>query len=210
MAGDAGRDVEAVDVGELHVQQHELRACSRQVSSTALAPSTASPMTLNPSDLEQHASARPKGRVVVDDKDGAVHGFDSRHRANPFTYGWPYNTCMRAFYRLIAVVMALTAAAGSSAPNTAVPATNTVAPAAAQRRGRLGVDPAVDLEGRRPAPISARRRCELARANVRGSAWPPQPGLTVMQSTMSASSSATASAGVPGLSASAASGSPRR
>ena len=68
---------------------------SRQVSVTALAPSTASPMTLNPSDFEQHASAGPKGRVVVDDEDGAVHGIDSRHRADPFTYGWPYNTIAR-------------------------------------------------------------------------------------------------------------------
>jgi hypothetical protein len=29
--------------------------------------------------------------VVVDYQDRAVHGFDSRHRADPFTYGWPYN-----------------------------------------------------------------------------------------------------------------------
>jgi hypothetical protein len=47
---------------------------------------------VEPLALEQHASAGPKGRVVVDDKDGAVHRFDSRYRENPFTYGWPYNT----------------------------------------------------------------------------------------------------------------------
>src|SRR4051812_20312399 len=96
MPGDPGRDVEAVDVGELHVEQHELG-----LEPTGLF-DRAGPIHRLADDvealaLEQHASAGPKGRVVVDDKDGAVHRIDSRHRTYTFTYGWPYNT-YRAFY----------------------------------------------------------------------------------------------------------------
>ncbi len=64
----------------------------RQVSSTALAPSTASPMTLNPSDSSStRALARKDGwSSTMRTVQSTV--IDSRHRANPFTYGWPYNT----------------------------------------------------------------------------------------------------------------------
>src|SRR4051794_34063214 len=92
--GDAGRDVEAVDVGKLHVQQHELG-----LEATGLL-DRAGPVHRLADDVEafalqEHAGARPEGRMVVDDEDGAVHGFDSRYREKTFTYGWPYNTSAR-------------------------------------------------------------------------------------------------------------------
>ena len=112
MAGDAGGDVEAVDVGELHVQEHELRLEATGLGDRARAVHRLAD-DVEPLRLQQHARARPKGRVVVDDQDGAVHRVDSRHRANPFTYGWPYNTSSWTFYRSTAAEMALTASAGS-------------------------------------------------------------------------------------------------
>ena len=90
VTGDALRDVEAVDVGQLHVQQHQLRAQPARLRDRARAVHRLAD-DVEPLGLEQHARAGPKGRVVVDYQDGAVHGFDSRHRANAFTYGWPYN-----------------------------------------------------------------------------------------------------------------------
>ena len=66
------------------------------------------------------------------------------------------------------------------------------------RAGGRGVDAAVDLD---PGVADERRRRATLSGEPAMKDCPPQPGLTVMQRTMSASprSSATASAGVPGL-----------
>ena len=80
MAGDARGDVEAVDVGQLHVEKHELRAQPTGLLDGARAVHGLAD-DVETLRFEQHASAGPKGRVVVNDEDGAVHGVDSRHRA---------------------------------------------------------------------------------------------------------------------------------
>ena len=63
----------------------------------------------------------------------------------------------------------------------AEPATNSVAPASAQRPAGDRVDPAVDRE-REPGPAAGRGGAATLSGDVGMNGWPPQPGLTVMQS----------------------------
>src|SRR5439155_19206681 len=98
-----------------------------------------------------------------------------------------------------AAVSYLNARAGSWAPNTAVPATNTDAPDCAH--GAIvsrSTPPSTSIAAFSPT-TAFRRRSLSSDCGMNG--WPPQPGLTVMHSTSSTSSStsATASTGVPGL-----------
>src|ERR1700761_4648439 len=97
-----------------------------------------------------------------------------------------------------AAAIAWDAAAGSSAPKTADPATKTEAPAAA-------TDPAVFTSTPPSTSITVSPTIARNRSTLPGddemNDCPPQPGLTVMQRTMSARprSSESASTGVPGL-----------
>ena len=91
----------------------------------------------------------------------AVHVLiDCRRTERALTYGWPYHVPRPS--RVIAVAMRLDRGAGSGAPNTAVPATNTVAPAAAHGAAVRGVDRRRRPRAPAPAPSSARRRSSLA------------------------------------------------
>ena len=140
--------------------------------------------TSNPSDSSSDARARPERRVVVDDQDGVVHcGIDCRRAAERRPYGWPYNSATRG---LPVDAVRYAPATGSSAPKTAVPATNT-------RRARGGARRRPSRRrSRRPPRAPARadqlaQALELVRANAGRNAWPPQPGFTVMHSTRSTS-----------------------
>ena len=105
--------------------------------------------------------------------------------------------------------MALDRCAGSGAPNTAVPATNTVAPAAAQRAAvSASIPPSTSSGGVRADQLA--QALELARASVSRNAWPPQPGLTVMHRTMSGFDLGDRVGGRARVERDAASGSPRR
>jgi len=76
-------------------------------------------------------------------------------------------------------------------PKTAVPATSTVAPAEATRGAVSGVmPPSTSTRVFRPRRwiVSAMRSIFGRHASMK--LWPPKPGLTVITSTMSVSSSA--------------------
>ena len=121
----------------------------RQVSATALAPSTASPMTLNPSDLEQHASARPKGRVVVDDQDGAVHRVRFSSPCEPVHIRLAVQHVNAGFLPGDGGRDGLDRCGGVLRAEHGGPGDEHRGARRGAARGRLGVDPAVDLEARR-------------------------------------------------------------
>ena len=89
MTRDARRDVEAVDVRKLHVQEDELRTQPIGLYDGACAVHGLAD-DLEALRFQEDTGTRPKGRVVIDDEDGAVHVPDSRQRRYAFTYGWPY------------------------------------------------------------------------------------------------------------------------
>jgi hypothetical protein len=91
MTRDPRRDVEAVDVRELHVQEDELRTQPVGLRDGAGAVHGLAD-DLESLGFQEDPGARPERRVVVDDEDGAVHVHDSRQRGDAFTYGWPYNS----------------------------------------------------------------------------------------------------------------------
>ena len=70
---DARGDVEAVDVGEVDVEQHEVGAAARQASAIAAGAVRRLADDVVALRLQEHASGRPEGRVVVDDEDGGGH-----------------------------------------------------------------------------------------------------------------------------------------
>ena len=141
-------DVEAVDVGELHVEQHDLGP--------------------QPADLGHRR--RPVGRLT-----DHVEALATRARMRALARNDGWSSTIRTVWpiarnrlwpqgnrppiRLAALSYVPrfrdargTPALGSLAPNTAEPATNTVAPAAAHGAGRARVDP------RRPPRSPAARR----------------------------------------------------
>src|SRR5215207_1694398 len=180
--GQLGGDVEAVDVGELHVEEHEIGAQAAGLLDARRAVSSLAD-DVEPLGLEQHARARTKGGVVVDDEDGQRHREAIVNAGNKVSYTAGYTPTASAISRK--------AAAGSAAPNTADPATKRVAPACAHGPAVVvSTPPSTSRAG--PAPISARRRSTLPRvAGMNG--WPPQPGLTVMHSARSRSAAISAS-----------------
>ena len=91
MAGDARGDVEAVDVGELDVEEHELRPQAAGLLDRARAVHRLA------DDVEALATrAAPRALARNDGWSSTMRtvqstGWDSRHRRDPSTYGWPYN-----------------------------------------------------------------------------------------------------------------------
>src|SRR4029453_616986 len=67
-----GRDLQSVDVRELHVEQHHVRMqlVDRLERGLAVLGLADHPVALG---LEQHARARPEARVIVDYEDGPGH-----------------------------------------------------------------------------------------------------------------------------------------
>ena len=78
-------DPEAVEVRQLHVEQHDLGA-GRPTASIAEAPSAASPTTSKPAAASS-ARRRPESGVVVDDEDRPAH---------PRTVAHGFHECIRA------------------------------------------------------------------------------------------------------------------
>ena len=144
-------DVEAVDVGQLDVEQHEIGPQAARLLDPGGAVGSLADH-VEPLRLEQHAGARTKGGVVVDDEDGQRHRDAIVNAGDTISYTAGYTPAASAISR--------NAAAGSAAPNTAEPATNSVAPACAHAPAVLAsTPPSTSSAG--PAPISARRRSIL-------------------------------------------------
>ena len=70
--GEPRGDVEAVDVGQLDVEQHEVGAQALGLGDPGRAVGRLAD-DVEPLGLEQHAGARTEGGVVVDDEDGQGH-----------------------------------------------------------------------------------------------------------------------------------------
>ena len=189
--GEARGDVEAVDVGQLDVEQHELRAQALGLGDAGRAVGGLAD-DVEPLGLEQHAGARPEGRVVVDDEDGQGH-------AGPIVNRVQHDLPIR-----LAAPPPRPRSRGTRRPDRRrrTPRSRRRTASRPPRRTRPAVlastPPSTSSAG--PGPISARRRSILP--GLRGrNAWPPQPGLTVMQSARSRSSasSESASTGVAGV-----------
>ena len=138
---------------------------------------------VEPLGLEQHAGARTKGGVVVDDEDGQSHReaiVNAETRSAIRLATPPPLPRSRGRQR-----QDRRRRTGRSRRRTAV------APACAQAPAVVvSTPPSTSRAG--PAPISARRRSILpGLAGMNG--WPPQPGLTVMQSARSRSAATSAS-----------------
>ena len=72
-AGEARGDVEAVDVRELHVEQHHLRAQPARLGDRLRAVGGLA-HDVEPLGFEEYARRSAKRRVVVDDEDPRTHG----------------------------------------------------------------------------------------------------------------------------------------
>src|SRR5256885_9560064 len=88
-AGEPRRDVEPIQVGKVHVEQHELgvqlgRRLQRGGPALGLADH------VEPLGLEEQAGARAERRVVVHDQDGMRHVTDSARNQGVCLYGYPY------------------------------------------------------------------------------------------------------------------------
>src|SRR3712207_781643 len=166
---------EPVRVGQLHVEEDDLRAQRAALRDRGRAVLRLA-HDLESLGLEDDACARAKGRVVVHDQDRAGHlQGDCGCKQIEGLYGWPYYG--RTTGRRTSASR-FTAAPGSSAPNTAEPATNSDAPASAHGPAvETSMPPSTSRAGR--SPTSARRRRSLSSECGRN-ACPPQPGLTVM------------------------------
>src|SRR4051794_28294082 len=189
VGGQPGGDLEAVDVGEIDVEQEDVWAQLVGAFDRAQAVRGLSDDVVA-LDLQQEPGGRPKAGMVIDDEHRGGHGEECAAPATLCGYGYPPE---------IAALSFRTASPGSSDPKTADPATKTSAPASAQSRMLSApTPPSTSISAF--WPIRARRRRSLS-SDCGRNGWPPQPGLTVMQRTSPTSSrtSATASTGVPGL-----------
>ena len=72
-AGEPRRDVEAVDVGQLHVEQHHLGAEPAGLGDRLGAVGGLA-HDVEPLGFEEHARGGAERRVVVDDEDPGTHG----------------------------------------------------------------------------------------------------------------------------------------
>ena len=177
--GDARRDVEAVEVREVDVEQHEVgvQLAGRSDGAEAVRRLADHVEALA---LQQEASGRPEGRVVVDDEDLRAHGlFESSalHRASYLRLATPRRGRDLAVGRRPDRARRRARCRRRTAVAPGRPRTRRRSPRRCRRRPRASA----------PAPSSARSRAILS-SDAAMNGWPPQPGLTVMQSARSTSS----------------------
>ena len=89
LAREPRRDVEAVDVGQLHVEQHHLGAEAAGLRQRLGAVGGFADH-VEALGFEQHARAGAERRMVVDDEDPWTHGGQCDRGDNNGRYGWPY------------------------------------------------------------------------------------------------------------------------
>ena len=163
-------DVEAVDVGQLDVEQHHLgpqpaALVQRRRAVDRLADD------LEPLGLEHHPRAGPKGRVVVDDEDPVAHELVNDCGAAQMRrpYGWPHSAYRAAAATVGRQRQGLRPRRPPSPPRTRSRRPRAHGPAVSR------VDPAVDLE-RRPVADQRAQALELGQRARQERAGRPSPG----------------------------------
>ena len=143
--------------------------------------------------LQQHAGDRAEARVVVDDQDGGGHcrGDGGPSRASP--------TIRLAAPRCAGDLPKGLARIGRPEDRRARDEQRRAGLARTARPSSASMPPSTSRSGPSPSSARMRRPCP---ASDGMNACPPQPGLTVMHSAMSASTSASIAGGVLGQNAS--------